>query len=131
VEKDGVTPIRGKGFWASPVETVMKVLQDGRVPDRIVRERVHLVKGLFGETLRTYDGSIALLHLDCDLYQSYLTTLQTLYGKVARGGIIMFDEYADDRWPGARRAIDEFFADKPEKPAAHRKCHWKYYVRKV
>lgn len=43
----------------------------------------------------------------------------------------MLDEYADRRWPGAQKAIDQFFADKPEKPMAHAKCHWKYYVRKA
>jgi hypothetical protein len=131
VEKDAVTPIIGKGFWASPSDTVMKVLQDGRVPERIIRERLHLVKGLFEQTLATYQGRIALLHLDCDLYESYRLALQTLYAKVASGGVIMFDEYADNRWPGAQKAIDEFFADKPEKPMPHRKCHWKYYVQKA
>lgn len=41
------------------------------------------------------------------------------------------DEYDDQRWPGAKIAIDEFFADKPEKPIPHRKCHWKYFVQKT
>ena len=30
-EKDESTPITGRGFWANPPETVMKVLRDGRV----------------------------------------------------------------------------------------------------
>jgi hypothetical protein len=30
VEKDEKTPITGKSFWASPPETVLKVLRDGR-----------------------------------------------------------------------------------------------------
>ena len=52
-----------------------------------------------------------MLHLDCDLYESYKISLTNLYDKVVAGGIIMFDEYDDQRWPGARRAIDEFFMD--------------------
>ena len=55
----------------------------------------------------------------------------TLYDKVVTGGIIMFDEYADPRWVGARKAIDEFFADKPESVLPHEKCTWKYYVQKL
>lgn len=130
VEREGVTPIRGKGFWASPSDTVFRVLKDSRIPDGKIRERVRLVKGLSNETLPKYDGKIALLHLDCDLYESYKTSLTNLYAKVVPGGIIMFDECGDPRWQGAKKAIDEFFADKVEKPIPHRKCSWKYYIEK-
>jgi len=34
------------------------------------------------------------------------------------GGIILFDEYDDPPWPGCRLAVDEFLADKLEKPLA-------------
>ena len=130
VEKDEITPITGKGFWANPPETVLKVFRDGRISEEKIRQRVRLAKGMFDETLPEYQGKIALLHLDCDLYQSYKSALTHLYNKVVKGGVIMFDEYADARWPGARKAIDEFFADKREKPVSHPKCSWKYYVEK-
>ena len=129
-EKDESTPITGKGFWANPPETVLRVLRDGRLPEEVIHERIRLVKGWFDKTLANYEGRIALLHLDCDLYESYKLSLETLYDKVQRGGVIMFDEYDDSRWPGARKAIDEFFRDKPEKPQAHEKCSWKYFVIK-
>ena len=131
VAKDESTPISGRGFWASPPDTVMRVLRDGRIPDDKIRDRVRLKKGMFNAVLPTYKGRIALLHLDCDLYESYKISLEILYDKVVPGGIIMFDEYADGRWPGAKKAIDEFFTDRPEKPTAHQKCDWKYYVEKV
>jgi hypothetical protein len=131
VERDEATPITGKGFWASPPETVLKVLRDGRLPEETIRERIRLVKGWFDKSLPQYEGHIALLHLDCDLFESYKLALELLYGKVERGGIIMFDEYGDSRWPGATKAIDEFFADKPEKIQAHPKCTWKYHVIKL
>jgi hypothetical protein len=130
VEKDETTPITGKGFWANPPDTVLKVLRDGRLADEVIRERVHLVKGWFDETLPKYEGRIALLHLDCDLYESYKLSLETLYDKVQSGGVIMFDEYGDTRWPGATKAIDEFFRDKPEKVQPHSKCTWKHHVIK-
>ena len=34
--------------------------------------------------------------------------------KVVRGGIVLFDEYGIPDWPGETKAVDEFFADKPE-----------------
>ena len=131
VAQDETTPITGKDFWANPPETVLRVLRDGRVPEKTIQDRVRLVKGFFDKTLSSYEGTIALLHLDGDLYESYKTPLETLYDKVVRGGIIMFDEYADPRWVGARKAIDEFFADKPEVVVPHAKCTWKYYVEKL
>jgi hypothetical protein len=38
------------------------------------------------ETLNQYEGEIALLHLDCDLYESYTTCRNVLYPKVGSGG---------------------------------------------
>ncbi len=131
VAKDEVTPIKGRGFWANPPEAVLRVLRDGRLAEEVIQQRIRLVKGWFDETLPQYEGSIAVLHLDCDLYESYKLSLETLYDKVQPGGVIMFDEYNDDRWPGATKAIDEFFAGKPETVQAHPKCRWKYHVRKA
>lgn len=130
VEKDEITPIKGKGFWANPPDTVLKVLRDGRLGEDVIRDRIRLVKGWFDKTLPTYTGRIALLHLDCDLYESYKLSLETLYDKVQQGGVIMFDEYGDARWPGATKAIDEFFSDKPETVQPHSKCTWKYHIIK-
>jgi hypothetical protein len=129
-EKDEKTPITGKGFWANPTDTVIKVLKDGRLPDEVIESKVHLIKGYFENTLTSYSGAIAILHLDCDLYDSYKVSLEHLYDKVSPGGVIMFDEYNDNRWPGATKAIDEFFRDKPESLQAHEKCDWKYFVIK-
>jgi hypothetical protein len=129
-DKDEETPIKEEGFYGNPPETVLKTLRDGRIPDETIKKRVHLVKGWFEDTLSSYKGSIAVLHLDCDLYDSYMTCLESLYDKLTPGGIIMFDEYNDNRWPGASKAIDEFFTDKPEVIQPHSKCPWKFYVVK-
>lgn len=117
-----------KGDYASPPEIVLRVLREGQVSEQTIRERLNLVRGYFDHTLPSYQGHIALLHLDCDLYESYLVCLQNLYDKVVPGGIILFDEYPDVQFPGARKAIDEFFADKPEKPVGYE--NWKFYVVK-
>ncbi len=78
-----------------------------------------LHKGRFEESLPVLpvDTRFSFVYLDCDLYQSYITSLTHLYHRVVEGGVILFDEYEHTvDWPGARKAIDEFFADKPEKP---------------
>jgi hypothetical protein len=130
-ERDEKTPITGKGYWSNPPEVVYKVLRNGGLSENFIESNIHLHKGWFNDTLDEYYGNIALLHLDCDLFDSYKLCLEKFYNKVSLGGVIMFDEYNDSRWPGATKAIDEFFADKPEKIHSHEKMHSKYYVRKV
>jgi hypothetical protein len=67
-----------------------------------------IIPGFFEHTLASnLPAKIALLHVDCDLYDSTVTVLEHCLPKMSPGGIIIFDEYHDDRWPGARRAADE------------------------
>ena len=83
-------------------------------------QNVELIKGSFSDTTPNFDKKICLLHLDCDLYESYLTCLNNLYKNVVNKGVIVFDEYYSHKYPGARIAIDEFFEDK--------KGTFEYYV---
>jgi hypothetical protein len=76
---------------------------------------VQIVPGYFEDTLpqwKEHIGSVALIHLDCDLYESYKTCFANLYPLLVPGGIILFDEYLSGQntveWPGAKKAIDEF-----------------------
>jgi hypothetical protein len=120
-----------RGFYASPVPLVDRVLRDGRVSEAS-RRGLRLKKGLFRETLVDFDDDIAVLHLDCDLHDSYLDCLGHLYDRVTPGGVIMFDEYEDPDFPGARAAVDSFFADKPETIRAWDQLGClKYYVIKA
>jgi hypothetical protein len=80
-------------------------------------QNIRLLKGFFCDTLPLLSKTkFRLAHLDCDLYQSYLTSLEFLYPRLLPGGYIVFDEYdfSESVYPGAKRAIDEFFRDKPE-----------------
>lgn len=79
------------------------------------QKHLHFGEGYFSTELfiQQYDqSSVALLHLDCDLYQSYTVGLNFFYDYVADGAIIAFDEYLDPlnlrEWPGAAKAIDEW-----------------------
>lgn len=121
-----------RGTLASPLEMVTKVLQDGRVSPELITTRLHLIRGFFEKSLPSYRGRIALLHLDCDLFESYTTCLTLLYDKVVPGGLIMFDEYEDSNYPGAKTAIDQFFAATPERVEEYFEYGYrKYYVQKA
>lgn len=104
-----------RGGCAAGIEeartTIGTFLGKSRIDDDVT-----LIEGFFESTLPEYRGGpIALLHLDVDLYESYRCALRHLYPKVAPGGVIAFDEYDGGKdelkWPGARKAIDEFLAD--------------------
>lgn len=103
-----------RGDYGTPTHMVNRVLEDGRVSPELIQNDLKLVKGYFEDTLLDFDQPIALLHLDCDLHDSIHTCLTYLYENVASGGLIMFDEYLDPNFPGAKTAVDNFFADKPE-----------------
>lgn len=74
--------------------------------------KVKIIEGYFEDTLKQYEGEIAFLHLDCDLYNSYKVCLEKLFSKVKKGGIVAFDEYNEPKFPGATKAIDEFLNKK-------------------
>lgn len=63
-----------------------------------------LVLGWFDETLpsfmETHPGSVAFLHVDCDLYSSTKTVLDHVGPRLAEGSIVVFDEYFN--YPGWR-----------------------------
>jgi O-methyltransferase len=59
---------------------------------------------------------IALAHVDVDIYRSILDSCEFIYPRLLQGGFMIFDDYGFASCPGARQAVDEFFADKPECP---------------
>jgi hypothetical protein len=82
-------------------------------------DRISVLKGFFDQTLsRLAHEKFTVAHLDCDLYESYKVCLEFVYPRMLPGGLIVLDDYRlpANVYPGADRAVDEFFADKPEKP---------------
>lgn len=74
-----------------------------------------LKKGFFKDTLAEIaDRKFCFIHIDCDTYNSHMECLSALYDNLVPGGVIVYDDYMSSAWPGARRAIDEFLAEKPE-----------------
>ena len=79
--------------------------------------RVVCHKGLIPQTFRGLENMrLGFSHIDVDIYRSVADCCAFVYPRTALGGIILFDDYGLPSCPGARRAVDEFFADKPEFP---------------
>lgn len=56
--------------------------------------------------------SIQFLHIDVDLYQPTYDSLNYFWNKLVPGGIIVCDDYNATKWPGAKKAWDDFLKDK-------------------
>lgn len=77
-------------------------------------DRLRTVKGPVQETLldpANIPEKIAVLRLDTDFYDSTKIELEQLWPRLSPGGVLIIDDYGE--WDGARKAVDEFFADAP------------------
>jgi O-methyltransferase len=86
-----------------------------RSREKLRRSGVVLFEGLFDETCRRApDRKFFFANIDCDLYEGHLQSLNYVYPRMEKGGVVYFDDYQSLEYPMARVAIDEFLADKPE-----------------
>ncbi|WP_316396930.1 TylF/MycF/NovP-related O-methyltransferase [Bradyrhizobium sp. 33ap4] len=92
------------------LEDVTKNLRSTGYPANLIR----LIKGDVTMTLARPENlpeKIAILRLDTDWYASTKVELEALYPRLSLGGVLIVDDYG--WWDGARRAVDEFFANRP------------------
>ena len=79
---------------------------------------IEFVEGDVVETLADrIPETVALLRLDTDWYESTRASLETLYPRLAVGGICILDDYG--HWQGARKAVDEYFTELGHRPLMH------------
>jgi len=92
-----------------------------RTPEASLREALaefenyRVYKGWIPERFEEVaDGRFSFVHIDVDLYQPTLDSLEFFYPRTVDGGVIVMDDYGFVTCPGAKRAADEFFCSKPE-----------------
>ena len=125
---ESATAVAEEGMfaWAAP-SVVRRELRGHGLDARDVT----LVRGTFAETLPHFQGRLALVHIDADLYESYRDALVHLWPKLSVGGIVAFDEYdLSDLWPGPKRAVDEFLPQVSAELERDPRIG-KYYARKT
>ncbi|MCB1110529.1 MAG: class I SAM-dependent methyltransferase [Chlamydiia bacterium] len=92
-----------------------------RIETIIPKDAIHIHKGFFSETFqkKTLKSKPAIVHIDCDLYQSAKEVLSKLfqYDLIQDGMILLFDDYncgrANPKF-GERRAFKEVMDENPD-----------------
>jgi hypothetical protein len=104
----------GKWCYASIEDVRENILSTGYPENKIF-----LVKGKVEDTIpKTAPANLSLLRLDTDWYESTKHELTHLYPRLSPEGILVIDDYG--HWQGARRAVDEYFAEQKRKVYLHR-----------
>lgn len=89
-----------------------------------------IVQGWFSETLPKFnvDEEIAILRLDGDWYDSIIQCLNYLYPSVAKGGLVVVDDYYI--WDGCSRAIHDYLSSHNLPDRVHQLDHNNCYIVK-
>lgn len=96
-------------FSDAPLDEVKMYLKDC--------SNVRFYPGLFPATSDAVSNlQFCLVHIDVDIYKSVADCCEFFYPRMVKGGIMVFDDYGFLSCPGAKMAVDEFFANKPEYP---------------
>jgi O-methyltransferase len=88
------------------------------VRDRVGHDvNVHYHCGFIPDTFAGLEAErIAFAHIDVDIFQSVIDCCEFIYPRLSGGGFMVFDDYGFATCAGARRAVDHFFANRPECP---------------
>lgn len=103
-ETDGAKDLHKKGDFSDvSVESVVQYV--GHPEICVVRQ------GFIPDTFAGLEAAkLAFAHIDVDIYQSIIDSLEFIWPRLSLGGVIVFDDYGFPSCPGARAAVDAFFA---------------------
>jgi hypothetical protein len=100
------------GHMAHTLAALLNTVRDHRC------ENIHVVAGWFRDTMQKPPAEregkrLSIVHVDCDLYWSTRTVLELLYPQVMPGGIMVFDDYAD-QGGGVAAALNDHLRESCE-----------------
>ncbi len=102
----GLTSVLDNVFTAASYEYVAKKIKRLGVDGLVL-----LKKGFFQDTLPHIKSDFCFALIDCDLKDSIIYSAESIWPRLVSGGCMVFDDYNDQDFKGARYGI-ETFVDK-------------------
>ncbi|MEM1183863.1 MAG: TylF/MycF/NovP-related O-methyltransferase [Planctomycetota bacterium] len=105
----------GDKLWEGQFEDTSADMVRSLLDGHGLGSRVELFEGWFDDTVSSIDDrSLAMVHVDCDLYDPARMVLERVWPRLSVGGVVVFDDYRIPDTPGVTIAVEEFFASRPE-----------------
>lgn len=132
-QEDGETSQFG-GVYTGSLDELEDIIKLYEMEDEIV-----IVKGIIEETLpsfldRNKQLTFSMVYCDTDLYSSTRTRLSYIHHRLAKGGVIIFDEWNYEDFPGEGVAVNEFLDKHGNAYELHHVLHSRQpsmYIRKT
>lgn len=122
----GLTSTPDRAFTSTSYDYVRTKLTRLRV-DNVVRP----IKGYFSMTLPHIHSNFCLALVDCDLADSILYCAETIWPKLVSKGRILFDDYLEEEFRGARIGVDQFIEKYSSEIEDHGLKQQLYVVTKI
>jgi len=126
VERElGLTAAPNNAFTYNSYEYVQKKIKSLGLSDYIIP-----IKGLLRDTLPQIDYRFCFCLIDCDLRKSISFSAENLWPKLTSKGLMLFDDYKEAQYKGAKLAVDAFVSKYENSIAEHGLLKRLYFVRK-
>ncbi len=124
----GLTQAKDSSFTFTSYAYVKKKIEKLGFSDMIIP-----VRGLFKDTLPRIDSKFCFALIDCDLKKSIFYSAETIWPKLSKAGIMLFDdyEYRYTSFKGPKIAVDEFVYKYRSEISEHGLLNRLYYIMKA
>ena len=121
----GLTKTPETAFTSTSYDYVTRKIKQLRVDD-IVRP----IKGYFTMTLPHINSNFCFALVDCDLANSMLYCAETIWPNLVSKGRLLFDDYLEEEFRGARFGIEQFLEKYKNEIEEHGLRQHLYVVKK-
>jgi hypothetical protein len=125
-QKAGLTTATSSAFTTTSYGYVQK-----KIAALEFQDIVFPTKGYFQDSLPNISGPFCMALIDCDLRDSLVYSAQTIWPNLSSGGRILFDDYVDPDFRGAKQGVDFFVEKNSAEISEHGLLNRLYYVCKV
>lgn len=124
-QKDGLTTATSSAFTSTSYQYVQK-----KIAALGLQNTITPIKGYFQDSLPNIPGPFCLALIDCDLRDSLLYSAEAIWPKLSSGGRILFDDYIDVEFRGAKQGVDIFVEKHQAEISEHGLLNRLYYACK-